>query len=498
MFFATLRKHMRWLIIVVVAAFVAGSLYVGFNFGQTAGEAASPVAEVNGRAISSAELQQVYLNNVRVYNQLFGTVPGPMAEELRYLSLNSLIDSYLTLEAARSADLPVDPQEIDQVLEDIKAGFSDDAAYREALAAGGLTESRLRDLIRDDLLVQKFQEHIRAQAQITDDDVRRAMREVRVRHILIEPERADDGATDEAAWEAALARAQAVREEIASGKPFEEAAAEYSADAATAGTGGDLGWVGQDSGLEPDFIDAALALVPGQVSEPVRTAYGYHLIEVTERREPTDEEFAEKREEVMAQLQAAAGQERWLSWMAQQRQRADIVIHDPQLRARQLVESGQLEEAVGYYQQAIQQDPYNPYLHVSLAQVYRQLGRLDEAIVEYEAAAEQADRDPDLWVELAQAYREAARDDDAVEALRRAGELNPWDAGLQLTLWQLFTEMDRPEDAAKASERLAAIQEALQQQAEDPAGEVPGAEPDAADSGESPAASDGQAAGGDN
>src|SRR5690606_10552933 len=293
MFFSTLRKHMRWIIIVVVVAFVAGTLYVGVNFGQQATEAAAPVAEVNGRAISYAEFQQVYFNNVQLYSQYFGPVRGTMAEELRYLSLSSLIDSYLTLEAARAANLPVSNREIDETLAEIKASFADDAAYRQALAASGLTEARLRELIRDDVMVRKFQEQVR-RAEFTDEEVRAAMAEVRVRHILVKP--AD--AASETSWEEARSRAEALRAELLSGVSFEEYASTYSADLASAIAGGDVGWVSFSTPFVEEFKEAALALQAGEISQPVRTVYGWHIIQATERREPTDEEFAERREEM--------------------------------------------------------------------------------------------------------------------------------------------------------------------------------------------------------
>ncbi|OUM98587.1 MAG: hypothetical protein BAA04_04780, partial [Firmicutes bacterium ZCTH02-B6] len=289
MFFATLRRHMRWIIVVVVVAFVAGTLYVGINFGQQATEAAAPVAEINGRAISYSELQQVYFNNLQLYSQYFGPVRGTMAEELRYLSLSSLIDSYLTLEAARAANLPVTNSEIDATLADIKASFADEAAYRQALASSGLTEARLRELIRDDVMVRKLREQVR-RAEFTDDEIRTAMAEVRVRHILIEPD-----ADDEAAWEAARSRAEALRAELVNGASFEEYAAAHSADLASAIAGGDVGWVSISTPFVEPFKEAALALQPGEISEPVRSVYGWHIIQATERREPTDEEFAERR-----------------------------------------------------------------------------------------------------------------------------------------------------------------------------------------------------------
>ncbi|HLT57752.1 MAG TPA: SurA N-terminal domain-containing protein [Limnochordales bacterium] len=476
MFFTTLRKHMRWIIIVVVVAFVAGSVYVGVNFGQQATEAAAPVAEVNGRAISYAEFQQVYLNNLQMYSQFFGPIRGTLAEELRYISLNSLIDNYLTLEAARAANLPVEQQEIDAALADIKASFPDDAAYRRALSQAGLTEARLRDLIREDVMVRKLREQVR-HAEFTDDQVREAMVEVRTRHILIEP---DDGLEGEAAWDAALAQAQALREELLNGASFEELAAAYSADGGSASQGGDVGWVSQSTPFVEPFKDAALALAPGEISEPVRTVYGYHLIQVTERREPSDDEFAQRRDEVLAQLQQAAGDRQWAQWLEERRSQAQVVIHDWQLRAHHAARNGQLEAAVGYYQEALAEDPFNPYLHVSLAGVYEQLDRMEDAVAQYEQAVAKADSDPELHVQLALAYRAVGRDEDAAASLRRAGELNPWDAQLQLTLMQLFAQMGLEEDVAVASQRLAEIQaqflaqlEAQEEEAEAEAGDEP-------------------------
>ncbi len=458
MFFATLRKQMRWIIVVVVVAFVAGSLYLGFNVGQQATEAAAPVAEVNGRAISYAELQQVYLNNLQIYSQYFGAIRGTMAEELRYYSLSSLIDSYLALDAAREANFPVTSAEIDETLQQIKASFPDDATYRQALTASGLTEARLRDLIREDVMVRKLQEQVR-RAEFTDEEVRAAMAEVHARHILIEPE----GETEDA-WQAARARAEAVRAEILAGASFEDLAVQHSADVASAVVGGDVGWVDWSTPFVEEFKEAALALGEGEVSAPVRSVYGWHIIQVTERREPTDEEFAERKDTLRVELERAAGDRQWSEWLSQRRGAAQIVIHDRALLAYDQALNGRYDAAAVTYQEAMLDDPFNPYLHVSLAGVYERLGRMDDAVREYEQAVSKAETDPDLHVQLALAYREVGRDEDAAASLRKAGELNPWDVQLQYTLLQLFDEMELAEDVIVVNDRLVAIQNAMLEQ----------------------------------
>jgi parvulin-like peptidyl-prolyl isomerase len=89
---------------------------------------------------------------------------------------------------------------------------------------------------------------------------------------------------------AALALAKKLRQRILDGEDFAELAAEYSQDPGSAANGGDLGWFGRGA-MVPEFEDAAFSLAVGEVSEPVRTQFGWHLIDVVEKDDarPKDE-----------------------------------------------------------------------------------------------------------------------------------------------------------------------------------------------------------------
>ncbi|EPR44433.1 PpiC-type peptidyl-prolyl cis-trans isomerase [Desulfovibrio sp. X2] len=101
---------------------------------------------------------------------------------------------------------------------------------------------------------------------------------VRARHILIKvPENAP---ADVAAK--ALKKIEDIRAHIKSPKDFAAAAQKYS-EGPSAKVGGDLGWFSRGSMVKP-FEDAAFALKPGEISEPVRTSFGYHLILVEEKK----------------------------------------------------------------------------------------------------------------------------------------------------------------------------------------------------------------------
>jgi parvulin-like peptidyl-prolyl isomerase len=89
----------------------------------------------------------------------------------------------------------------------------------------------------------------------------------------------------------ALARAQEVRRRLEAGEDFATLAKEYSDDPSSANTGGDLGWFGKGR-MVPEFEQAAFSLEPNVISEPIKSQFGYHLIEVLEKdaNRPKDEQ----------------------------------------------------------------------------------------------------------------------------------------------------------------------------------------------------------------
>ncbi len=102
--------------------------------------------------------------------------------------------------------------------------------------------------------------------------------------------------------EAALAKAEKAKQAVLANRDFAQLAAELSEDTITAKQGGDLGLF-TPGVMEPAFDKAALALKQGEVSEPVRSAFGYHLIKVTELTPETVKTFAEVRDELLKEYQ---------------------------------------------------------------------------------------------------------------------------------------------------------------------------------------------------
>jgi peptidyl-prolyl cis-trans isomerase D len=144
-------------------------------------------------------------------------------------------------------------------------------------------------------------------AEIDDEELRRVYDEDQsrfgqaeqrsVRHLLLTvPQDADD-----AAAQAVEAQIRAIRERILAGEPFAELARSVSQDPGSASQDGSLGTIEQGL-MDPVFDSVAFTLPVGELSEPVRTRFGYHLIEVTEIIPPAIKPFDQVKEELRAEV----------------------------------------------------------------------------------------------------------------------------------------------------------------------------------------------------
>jgi len=126
----------------------------------------------------------------------------------------------------------------------------------------------------------------------------------RVRHFLAQPlPGADDQSTaTQEQWDAALARAEAFREAASAPDADWLELAANSDDPGSRDQGGDLGWYDPTSGgFVPEFEEAMAALQVDELSEPVRTDFGYHIIQITDTRTSA----AEQVDELVAELRSA-------------------------------------------------------------------------------------------------------------------------------------------------------------------------------------------------
>jgi peptidyl-prolyl cis-trans isomerase SurA len=117
-------------------------------------------------------------------------------------------------------------------------------------------------------------------------DERHIMRQTRVRHILLKPDLMNSEGEN-------LARIRQLEIRLRAGEDFANLARANSQDTLSAARGGDLGWISPGETV-PAFEEAVNSLSPGEISAPVKTRYGWHLVQVQEYREHDNTEEFER------------------------------------------------------------------------------------------------------------------------------------------------------------------------------------------------------------
>lgn len=209
--------------------------------------------------------------------------------------LDQLITETLVLQAASSLREPVTDAEVDETVASLRAAYPSEELFQAALAAYGLSEDDLARQVRLSLILDRLatqdvevsDEEVAAYFQAHKEELAHPER-VRARHILVKT----------------LEEAEDIRKALAEGEDFAELAAEQSLDTGSKDRGGDIGFFTASDNLVASFKEAAFALEVDEISDPVESVYGYHIIQVTER-EPARPAVLEEEAEQIRRLLVA-------------------------------------------------------------------------------------------------------------------------------------------------------------------------------------------------
>lgn len=247
------------------------------------------VARVDGREITKADLLARAAEARGALAQR--GVPPPQPTRGFYRSvLDDLIGNHLLYKHLEAQGKAAAQKEMDEQLAALRGQFASDQEFESALAQRGFDRERLKRDVAESLTVNRWiTEAVAPSIQVTEAEERQFFAEnqermiqpegVRVRHILVSL-----AATDTPDQKAAKRKkADDLRSRLAGGAEFAAVAKESSDDPGSAPKGGELGWLRRGQTV-PAFEAAAFALPPGQLSEVVESRFGYHLIEVEEKR----------------------------------------------------------------------------------------------------------------------------------------------------------------------------------------------------------------------
>jgi peptidyl-prolyl cis-trans isomerase C len=208
---------------------------------------------VNGEAITEADLAFA----AEDIGQQLSSIPG---DQLRAVLLAQMIDLRLMAQAGEKQGLGDDP------LYKLRLGYLTDRAMRRAYSKVAIS-----DLITPEAIQAEYDKQIAAMP---------AEDEIHARHILVSTE--ED--------------AKAIKAELDAGADFAELAKTKSIEPNAAQTGGDLGYFKRATMVKP-FADAAFDMQVGEISDPVQTQFGWHIIKVEDRRpaaKPTLEQMTQQ------------------------------------------------------------------------------------------------------------------------------------------------------------------------------------------------------------
>lgn len=264
-----------------------------------------PVAIVNGKEITSADFHAIYDLKLQKYSDRGREIPKTADRRYRKSIVDRLIYQEILRQEAAKRSISYDKDALAQREEAQKRGIKD---WDKHLRRRGESEESLRELYVSELLERALLEADGAlevtEAEIQEEyekmkpQYKKDKERVRAAHILVRvgPEQApapgepipEPTEDQKKQWEAeALAKANEIyAKATAEGADFTALAIEYS-EGPSARKGGDLGIFSADRMVE-EFSDAAFQLEPGQVSKPIKTKFGFHIIKVHGKYPPGD------------------------------------------------------------------------------------------------------------------------------------------------------------------------------------------------------------------
>lgn len=269
----------------------------------------------------------VTVNNEPIYEvavqRAMERVPPARRGEARASLLDYLVDNLLIDQSLRAAGYSVPVADIDKRIAEMKVELKKVGKdFDKMLVEFQTTEAELRTHIGADLRWVKYaaaqasdkvvQDYFAANKELFDGSA------VRARHILVTPAAKDEKTaattveqlrqvkkTVEGEVEAALAKLPAATDKLAREKARGDAVTETfskyakaKSDCPTKDRGGDVSWFQKAGYMVQPFSDAAFKLAVHQISDPVQTPFGYHLILVTERKPGRDVKFEDVKEPV--------------------------------------------------------------------------------------------------------------------------------------------------------------------------------------------------------
>lgn len=331
-----MKKIKKLITAALLATFMVSASACGMIEKTPEAIAKSAVAKVNGVKITRAELDAnpSTVQLMATIKSYYGDDYTTNTEAMSYLKtqkdsiVQQMISEELVLQKAKELNIGQDEAamktEIEAKYAEIKSGYATEEELTAALSSSGFNTDSFKAYLKDQLIIEKMTAEISKDVAVTDQQVQdyydanpssytESPNTIHTAHILVATE-------DEA---------KAVKARLDAGEDFAAVAKEKSTDTSNNANGGDLGTVNYvDSGFDEAFMAAAIALKAGEVSQPVKTSFGYHIIKCIEKTEYPVKAFDTVKAEIKQTILDSAKSEAISSKVAEWTEAADIKTYE--------------------------------------------------------------------------------------------------------------------------------------------------------------------------
>ncbi len=257
-------------------------------------EATGPVAIIDGEEISAEKFNKTASRRM---GNMSSAIPPQLVTFFQEKLLDMVIDEYLIDRKIANANLDIPKEEIDKTFDAFKVRFPSVDEYNSFLKENGLDEAEIKEDIRKDLSLRQIMTK-EANIDLSDATLKteydshidefKQDNQVRASHILLSVSKD----ADQAAVDAAKKKAEEIAAKAkAPGADF-AALAKAESSCPSSANGGDLNFFAAEM-MVPEFSNAAFAMKVGEISDPVRSQFGFHIIKLTDRKEAHTMSFDE-------------------------------------------------------------------------------------------------------------------------------------------------------------------------------------------------------------
>lgn len=447
----SVQKFFAPVVIILVIGMAVGLFYVGFPASQKESFGyKGPSAKVFGKVIPDSDYNDILVQ----YQQQSSQYPNSMSQaDLRDQALTRAITELAFRIEVDKAGSKVNASGT-EINNFIKEHWPKDEDLQQAMqqygkASIGEFKKWLQEQFKfRNFIIQKSRE---LGVKVSKDDILEGVEKITISHILIETKDPNTNKvmrTDAQALQIANDLAKKVT--MAN---FGDMAKQYSDDPGSKDKGGTYGPFTIDqfkrSGFVKEFVDGALALkTPGQISPPIKTQFGYHIIKLDDRSLPKGDDYQKQYHDAENNLIYSKSQEPtgpFSTWMQEINQKAlqNTEIIDPGLKAYRSKMAKKFAEAAQEYQQALKRSYYKDKIEIyaDASAVYSELKEPAQAIKVLKRAPADLVDTIDYQIAMAKVYQAQGQSQKAEAILTQYSNLHSGTDPEQHTrLKQQFTD----------------------------------------------------------